>query len=191
MNPNFIGQYMIDDVSICDALIDVYFKSDIKHIGTVGDKELYVPEHKKSTEISLSLDTTLINSAEDLYLQELTKCCNKYKNEYTFSASMGNWKIIENYKIQHYRPGEGYYVWHAERGNASELFRDRHLVWMTYLNDVDDEGETEFYYQGIKVKPRKGLTLIWPADWTHTHHGITSPTQDKFIITGWYSYYNE
>ena len=59
---------------------------------------------------------------------------------------------------------------------------------MTYLNDVTDDGETEFYYQKIKVKPQKGLTLIWPADWTHTHRGNTSKTQDKYIITGWYSF---
>ena len=59
---------------------------------------------------------------------------------------------------------------------------------MTYLNDVDDGGETEFYYQKLKVKPRKGLTLIWPADWTHTHRGLSSPTQEKYIITGWLNY---
>jgi hypothetical protein len=61
---------------------------------------------------------------------------------------------------------------------------------MTYLNDITDEGETEFFHQQIKIQPRKGLTLIWPADWTYTHRGITSPTQDKYIITGWFNYVN-
>jgi hypothetical protein len=64
----------------------------------------------------------------------------------------------------------------------------RHLVFMTYLNTVDDEGETEFWYQRKYIQPRKGRTLIWPAEWTHTHRGIPSQTQDKYIITGWYSY---
>ena len=45
---------------------------------------------------------------------------------------------------------------------------------MTYLNDVSDGGETEFYYQKLKVKPETGLTLIWGSDWTFTHKGITS-----------------
>ena len=49
---------------------------------------------------------------------------------------------------------------------------NRHLVFMTYLNDVFDEGGTEFFYQKIKAQPRKGLTLIWPVDWTHLHRGI-------------------
>ena len=62
---------------------------------------------------------------------------------------------------------------------------------MTYLNDIEDGGETEFLYQKIKVKPRKGLTLIWPVDWTHTHRGIVSPSQEKTIITGWYEFFEE
>ena len=60
---------------------------------------------------------------------------------------------------------------------------------MTYLNDVSDGGETAFLYQNVKVKPEKGLTLIWPAEWTHTHKGMVSMTQTKYIITGWYSFY--
>ena len=62
---------------------------------------------------------------------------------------------------------------------------------MTYLNDVTDGGETEFMYQKLKIKPKKGLTLIWPADWTHTHRGIPSMTQVKYIATGWYCYSGE
>ena len=32
------------------------------------------------------------------------------------------------------------------------------------------------------------MTLIWPCDWTHVHRGVTSPTQTKYIATGWYTY---
>ena len=35
---------------------------------------------------------------------------------------------------------------------------------------------------------RKGLTLIWPADWTHVHRGIVSASEEKYIITGWFSF---
>ena len=59
---------------------------------------------------------------------------------------------------------------------------------MTYLNDINDGGETEFLYQNIKIKPRKGLTLIWPADWTFTHRGNFAPSEEKYIVTGWFNY---
>ena len=55
---------------------------------------------------------------------------------------------------------------------------------MTYLNDVEDGGETQWLYQGKLVKPKKGLTAIWPTDFTHTHRGVVSPTQRKTIVTG-------
>ena len=61
------------------------------------------------------------------------------------------------------------------------------LVWMTYLNDVDDGG-TEFENQKFSSPAKKGLTLFWPADWTYTHRGIISYTKEKYIVTGWFSY---
>ena len=88
----------------------------------------------------------------------------------------------------HYFQMKGFFKWHCERGVGSEPITSRHLVFMTYLNDVTDDGETEFFHQKLKIKPEKGLTVMWPADWTFTHRGITSPTQEKFIITGWFNY---
>ena len=59
---------------------------------------------------------------------------------------------------------------------------------MTYLNNVNDGGETQWKYQKIETKPVQGDTVIWPADWTHTHKGCVSKTETKYIITGWYSF---
>ena len=67
---------------------------------------------------------------------------------------------------------------------------NRHLVFMTYLNTVKSGGETEFYHQKVKVKPKKGKTLIWPSEWTHIHRGRTSFKEDKYIITGWFSFFD-
>ena len=57
---------------------------------------------------------------------------------------------------------------------------------MTYLNDID-EGGTVFKYQKITTPSIKGLTLIWPTDYTHTHRGQVSK-ETKYIITGWFNY---
>ena len=60
---------------------------------------------------------------------------------------------------------------------------------MTYLNDVP-KGGTEFFYQKITSPAKKGLTLIWPAEFTHLHKGQIAK-QEKYIITGWYNYIKE
>ena len=56
---------------------------------------------------------------------------------------------------------------------------------MTYLNDVSEGGPTDFDHFGIEVQPKKGLTLIWPAEWTHAHKGNVVTWGSKYIITGW------
>ena len=91
--------------------------------------------------------------------------------------------IKEFIYIQKYPPGGGFKKWHFEEPGHLK----RCLVFMTFLNDMTDEGGTEFLYQDLKVEPKKGLTLIWPSYWTHTHRGVISKTQEKYIVTGWYS----
>ncbi len=56
---------------------------------------------------------------------------------------------------------------------------------MTYLNDVEDGGITKFEHFDIKIKPKKGKTLIWPAEWTHAHSGEVLNKGTKYIVTGW------
>ena len=63
----------------------------------------------------------------------------------------------------------------------------RCLVYMTYLNDVNNGG-TDFKFQNLTTPAKKGLTVIWPSDWTHLHKGQVSQTDTKYIITGWLNY---
>ena len=55
---------------------------------------------------------------------------------------------------------------------------------MTYLNNVEDGGETNFKHFKINIKPQQGKTLIWPAEWTHAHNGEVVKSGKKYIITG-------
>ncbi len=59
---------------------------------------------------------------------------------------------------------------------------------MTHLNDVENGGETYFPHYDIRVRPQRGLTLIWPAEWTHAHAGEELKRGKKYIITGWLSF---
>ena len=55
------------------------------------------------------------------------------------------------------------------------------------LNTVEEAG-TEFKFQNFKATAKKGKTLIWPTDFTHTHRGVISLSKEKYIITGWLSF---
>jgi len=186
MIETFILQDYLKDLSICDELINAYKNAENKLEGFAGDELNY--KVKKSTETVFTINNFIENELGAKYIVELQNIVNKYIDKYKFSAKTSKWTITDNIKIQFYNKNEGYFKWHTERDNAKEPYVSRHLVFMTYLNDVIDKGETEFYYQNLKITPEKGKTVIWPADWTHTHRGITSPTQEKYIITGWFNF---
>lgn len=87
-------------------------------------------------------------------------------------------------KVQKTPPGGGYHVWHDELGE-SVSHSDRMLVWMMYLNNDFEGGETEFLYQKRRITPEPGTIVIWPAQWTHQHKGNMVLSGNKYIVTGW------
>jgi len=184
---SFIGAWYLSDLRICDDLISYFQLKDGKIEGEIGH------DHEVNKAIKDSLD--LIVPPERFghpiiakYLVALREVAARYSEKYQAAGIVNPWGITENINVQYYKPTAGYKEWHTERIGKMLPSANRHLVFMTYLNDVDDEGGTEFYYQRLRVQPRKGLTLIWPVDWTHLHRGVVSPTQDKYIITGWFSF---
>lgn len=79
---------------------------------------------------------------------------------------------LGNINAQKYEKQQGGYpYWHSEVYPQSKSTDALHriLLFMFYLNDVDEGGETEFYYQDVSIKPRKGTMVIAPAYFTHTH----------------------
>ena len=177
---NFIAAwYMQPD--ICDLLIEYYEQSDDKRLGIVGsgvNKEV-----KDSTDVIVK-DQRLA----EIYHDKLKEIAHAYIKEYPWCNEYSPWGVSEDMSIQHYRPGQGFKGWHTERSVIEWPYSARHLVFMTYLNDVTDGGETEWFHQNLKIKPEKGLTVIWPADWMFTHRGVVSHTQEKYILTGWFHF---
>ena len=186
-NTNFIGSWFMNDLSICDDLI-TYFKEHphLHHKGlTSNNKEKTINDKiKKSTDLTLHEGSKSL--ALTKYLNELKNITDKYVERFDALNFSSKFSLKEAINLQYYKPGEAYFGYHCER---SPKFPNvtRHLAWMTYLNDVTDQGGTEFYHQKLVVSPERGLTLIWPADWTYLHRGIASHTQDKYIITGWFN----
>jgi hypothetical protein len=178
---NFICGWYLEDTSICDKLIE-YHKTAETHPGKTGGG--VHKQFKDSEDCSLA-DQHLWAT---YCIENLQKVTELYKQKYEHANATAHWSITDVVNIQKYHPGGGYHTWHTERTSPDEPNVSRHLVFMTYLNDVTDAGETEFYHQKIKVKPEKGLTLIWPVDWTFMHRGISSLTQEKYIATGWYNF---
>lgn len=81
----------------------------------------------------------------------------------------------------------GYPYWHSEvypQAPHNEALH-RILLFMYYLNDVEQGGETDFYYQDVSIRPKRGTMVIAPAYFTHTHRGNVPVSNDKYILTSW------
>lgn len=91
-------------------------------------------------------------------------------------------------QAQKYEQGKGNYnYWHCEvfpEKNSVEALH-RTLLFMFYLNDVEEGGSTDFYYQQRSIKPKQGRMVIAPGYFTHTHRGSTPVSNDKYILTSW------
>lgn len=59
----------------------------------------------------------------------------------------------------------------------------RYLVFLWYLNDVREGGETEFNDLGIKIQARTGRLLMFPPYWMFQHSGLTPHSNDKYIVS--------
>ncbi len=187
-HPNFVGCWTMRDTSICDNLVD-FFEANQQgqRAGVTGDGILREAA-KKSTDMSIAprdLEDEKFRDAAT-YVEHLKLCYSDYLEQWEFLKSFLPTVHIGPFNIQKYDEGGHFATLHSERTSLGTLHRMH--AWMTYLNDVPEGGETEFPMFGLKVKPAKGKTLIWPAEWTHAHLGAVVRTGKKYIITGWMHY---
>tara|TARA_B100001146_G_scaffold134148_1_gene117719 strand:+ start:189 stop:824 length:636 start_codon:yes stop_codon:yes gene_type:complete len=177
---NFILAFQIDNDELLDGLIEYHKNNEEYKYGS--DEEGWDKESKDSTDVNIQAGSN--NKFIKSYMEYLERGVQLYYKKYKhFNSELC---VQEGFKIMYYEPHGGYKVWHNERWETQA--HQRALVFMTYLNDVPDGGGTEFaYYPEVKLKAKKGLSIIWPTDFTHTHRGIVSQ-HEKWIATGWFNH---
>ncbi|MEZ0373974.1 MAG: 2OG-Fe(II) oxygenase [Candidatus Sericytochromatia bacterium] len=92
--------------------------------------------------------------------------------------------------LQRYtRLSGGYHHFHSENypaiNDPEQSSLHRVLLFMYYLNDVREGGETEFLYYQRLLRPVRGQLVFAPSGFTHTHKGHVPQSNDKYILTSW------
>ena len=184
---NFVWGRQIDD-NICDGLIEFWENQRFLNVqeGQVyAQGEIAVDKDYKDSLDCIIPPQIAMPMIQD-YMGALQGVVDDYITQFPF-CNTSKFRVVEPLSMQHYDKGGGFKKWHTERINSLPGSVYRHLVFMTYLNDVPDGG-TEWYHQDLYIPAKKGYTVVWPADWTHFHRGRVSETSEKKIITGWLSY---
>jgi prolyl 4-hydroxylase len=190
-NMDFIAGFYPADISVVDDINKVYddaVKNNLVVPGTIGGNNRIDISKKESLDLQLwdndGTECTPDSLVGRYIISILDPCLKEYHKLYPHCNLISEYGPQQAFQVQEYKAGsQGFAHWHCERDNPKVCLRL--FAWMTYLNDIKDSGETEFLHQNVSIKPEKGLTLIFPSDWTHTHRGLSSPTENKRIITGW------
>ena len=184
--PTFIGSWIIE-YQICDELIKYFEKNQIKQYQGITSKGLDL-ESKIRRDISIIPKDIVVpgNEIFETYFKALFECYEDYNIQWPFLASMVSKVEIGRFNIGKYLAGQHFKNVHSERSSLNTLHRL--FAFMTYLNDVEEGGSTYFTHYNLIIKPKKGLTLIWPAEWTHAHRGNILESGSKYIITGWLNF---
>ena len=178
MNENFIRCYNhvlpLESIQYLTQLIDErpvwYERSKVD----VKDKQLCLDQFYP--DLANQVAEVLLRQCLDGYIKEFPQLVAPYVQWATGTTI-----------LQKTDPGEGYHRWHCEK---TGLFNNRDISWMIYLNDVEEGGSTYFNNYDLEIKPKKGLTLIWPAEWTHSHRGNVLKAGLKYIVSGWINFAN-
>ena len=189
---DFVDEYTLDH-TVCDGLLTLY--DECQHVskpGTVGagTNVKVDPSIKKCTDLFWDdIPKAGISShprfKDQEYMKHIHECAQQYSDKY-----LKNQRLIfhGNPKYQYYKAGEAFYGEHFDAANQNQ---PRVVAYITYLNTLTDGGGTHFVYQDYTVEPIKGKTVLFPPHYTHKHKGVVSLTQEKYIVTGWFTWKNK
>jgi len=186
MDSSFI--YTADNAltkSFCNHCIEKFEIDDDKVEGVIGSDSRVDKSIKDSTDLTIS-GFKRWNTEDKIFFKSLQKHLPIYKYESDWSHIkdvFGDLNLEDSgYQIQRTPPGGGYTWHHDHRILENHSFRVITFIW--YLNDIDEDGYTEFI-DGTKIQPKQGKILLFPSTWSYIHRGYPPKNQTKYLVTGW------
>jgi hypothetical protein len=181
LEQDFIVVYRGLTKELCDAVIAQFQSDPNKWQGKIGRREdasIYQEQTKNSWDLEILNEGEWKNIFSEIH-PKIHACMADYLAR---SPVLKSFPLqVTGYKIQMYPKNQGYFRWHAD--SLGKNARNRVAAMVLYLNDVAQGGETEFFHQNLKVAPKAGNLLLFPAGWNYMHCGHIPESNDKYIIS--------
>lgn len=126
--------------------------------------------------------TPLADTAlKGFFYQQIDQYLARYNADVRLDIPVPGSRLLAPLRIKRYLPavGDGFQLHFDSIGEVAS----RYLVFLWYLNDVAEGGETAFPRLGIKVRPRAGRLLVFPPYWMYQHTGNAPVSGEKFILS--------
>lgn len=164
--------------AFCKRLIEAFHDTQAMHVERTRGWRAGLDE-SAWTELDL---TALTDDALKAFFRErIDEYLGRYNRDVGLQIAVPASPLLAELRLKRYRPGtgEGFQL-HFDSINE---VADRYLVFLWYLNDVAEGGETEFPGLDIKVAPRIGRLLMFPPYWMYQHAGLPPRSGDKYILS--------
>ena len=164
--------------SFCNNVIQKFELDDRKRQGQVGSGVRL--DIKRSCDLSITGKEDWV-SYDEAFFKSLNNALKEYlkfiPQEFIEFKALGRFEDDTGYQIQKTQPGD-YYIWHHDQTKT------RLVTFIWYLNDIKDDGYTEFI-DGTRIQPEAGKLIIFPSTWDFLHRGVSPKTETKYLCTGW------
>jgi hypothetical protein len=141
--------------------------------------------HKRGLEGSawteLNISPLADAGLKGFFLKQIDDYRAHYNERLGFTIPVPTRPRIEDIRIKRYRAGADEKF--EPHFDSMDDKANRYLVYLWYLNDVAEGGETQFCDLGIKVEPRAGRLLMFPPYWMFQHAGLVPRSNDKYIVS--------
>tara|TARA_Y100000766_G_C18908124_1_gene606927 strand:- start:475 stop:1179 length:705 start_codon:yes stop_codon:yes gene_type:complete len=198
-NPSFICAWKPNSDEFLEGVIKIFDNNPLNH-QKIGVSEIASTKSKTNKKMvsgliaNFDLNNNKVSKSEyeclSIYTNFLDNCFKSYANRWEFSdydliglsppnVQIVNLKNIDKNNLAfNYMKREGKFI-------------QTSFSYITILSNPSNLSKIEFYYQGISIKAVKGLTLIWPSDWTHSNRIYGSKdNNDFYFITGTLGHFN-
>lgn len=115
------------------------------------------------------------------FFRQIEEYLARYNAQLGLSIPIPGSPRLAEFRMKRYRPGaDEKFQLHFDSINE---VADRYLVFLWYLNDVAEGGETEFPDLHLTVAARTGRLLMFPPYWMYQHAGLPPRSGDKYILS--------
>ena len=164
----------------CNKVIDLFEQSK---------KDTFDNDRKSFTELNIE-GKEEFKDIKETYIRVLRQNLQHFMKEVNIEEHHFPPVIdMENIRIKKYEAnGKDVFKNHVDIIRSQGPSSKRFLVFIMYLSDVEEGGETSIPRYNVKCKPKAGRLLMFPPFWTHPHQGEKVIKGTKYQIMTYLHY---
>jgi predicted 2-oxoglutarate/Fe(II)-dependent dioxygenase YbiX len=145
-------------------------------IGQGVHQDIRTNSHMGVSHLANIADNGILQNIHNQFYTLLLSTTVDYANRYKIDGNLYH----EGYNLLRYSGGQEYKS-HYDSGTAM----GRIISSIVYLNEDYEGGEIEFLNFGIKIKPKAGMMILFPSNFSYRHvaHPVTTGT--KYALVTW------